>query len=169
MAKGYKSYRKKRRGGLVSAAQLFDGLYPEWEQSRALLRTFSWWDGAVSERVAKHARPVRLFKGTLVVHTRSSAWAQELSFHEEDLLRSIRARVPDVQRIRIRVGPFPRPPAPPEKPGPAYVPMPVLALPPELARALAHVPDDGLRAVLTRAACTALSEERVPPPKKGPR
>lgn len=130
------------------------------------MRTFSWWDATVSDRIARHARPVKLYRGTLIVHTSSAAWAQELSFHEEDLLRSVQARVPKVERIRIRTGPFPRPPDRPEPPKPGYVAMPVHALPGEVARALASVRDDGLRDAITKAACTSLSTKRAVPEKK---
>ena len=51
-----------------------------------------------------------LKRGMLVVHTRTAAWAQELSFHEADLLASIQKRIPLVKRLRIRVGPMPPPP-----------------------------------------------------------
>lgn len=141
-------------------AQVLDGLHASEGGQRPLLRTFSWWDAAVSERIATHARPVKLYKGTLIVHTRSAAWAQELSFHEEDLLRSVQARVPQVRRIRIRVGPFPRIPTRPEKPKPDYLPIEATELPPDVARALAMVGDDRLRDALTKAACTSLSDKR---------
>ena len=152
--------RKHRNGSLVSISSLLDGLTSEGEKRRPLVRTFSWWDATVSDRIARHARPVKLHRGTLIVHTSSAAWAQELSFHEEDLLRSVRARVPAVQRIRIRTGPYPRPPERPKPPKPEFLPMPVHALPGQVARALAGVRDDGLRDAITKAACTSLSKKR---------
>ncbi len=141
-------------------SSILDGLYPGADDKRPLLRTFSWWDRAVSDRIAAKARPVKLYRGTLIVHTCSAAWAQELSFHERDLLASVRAHVPQVQRVRIRVGPFPAPLPRLEKPKPAYLPLPVASLPADVARALAHVADDSLRDALTRAACTSLSNRR---------
>lgn len=155
-----RSKRRRRNGSLVSIASLLDGLDSDVDKRRPLVRTFSWWDATVSDRIARHARPVKLYRGTLIVHTSSAAWAQELSFHEEDLLRSVQARVPSVQRIRIRTGPFPRPPGRPEPPKPEYEAMPVHALPGEVARALAGVGDDEVRVAITKAACTSLSTKR---------
>lgn len=139
-----------------SISDILDGAYPGRAADRQLIRTFSWWDKAVSERIADAARPVKLSHGTLIVHTRSSAWAQELSFHEADLLRSVQEQVPKVQRIRIRVGRMP--PAPPKKdpPPPKVIPLPVGSLRGDIARALAHLGDDELRDVLSRAARTSL-------------
>lgn len=107
-----------------------------------------------------------LRRGTLIVHTKTTAWAQELSFHEADLLKAIRARVPAVRRLRIRVGQMPPPPKPPKPRPPKITPIEVAKLPPDVARALAHVADDGLRDVLTRAACTSLAPVPKAPPRK---
>lgn len=149
---------KARRGGdPQSIGDILDGAYPGRAADRPLLQTFGWWDRAVPPRIAQHARPVELRRGTLVVHTKTAAWAQELSFHESELLRAIRARVPAVRRIRIRVGAMPPPPKPPDPPSPKIAPIPVGQLPGEVARALALVDDDRLRDVLTRAVCTSLA------------
>ena len=100
---------KARNGSLRSLADILDGAYPGRVQDRPLIRTFSWWERAVTRRIAEVARPVKLSHGTLIVHTKSSSWAQELSFHEEDLLASIRKVVPMVRRLRIKTGPMPPP------------------------------------------------------------
>ena len=60
-----------------------------------------------------------------------------------------------------RVGPFPAALPRKEKPKPAYVALPVHALPGDVARALAQVGDDSLRDALTKAACTSLSQTRT--------
>ncbi len=117
-------------------------------------------------RIAKHARPVDLRRGTLIIHTRTTAWAQELSFHEADLLTAIRKRVRAVQRLRIRVGPMPPPPKPPKPPSPKVQPLPLGKLPGDVARALAHVSDDALRDAMTKAACTSLAPVPRPVRKK---
>ncbi len=117
-------------------------------------------------RIAQHARPVDLRRGTLIVHTKTTAWAQELSFHEPDLLKAIRQRIPAVRRLRIRVGQMPPPPKPPKPPPPKIAPIAASKLPGEVARALAHVRDDQLREVLTRAACTSLAPVPKSPPKR---
>jgi hypothetical protein len=149
--------QKRRRGALLSIAQLLDRAYPGQKTDRVLIRTFSWWDRTVPERISRAARPVKLRDGTLLIHTRSAGWAQELSFFEEDLLRSVQAQVPDVKRLRIRVGPMPPPPKPQDAPPQKTVPIPVTELPPRIARELARIGDDGLREAVTRAACTSLA------------
>ncbi|MGF1464991.1 MAG: DUF721 domain-containing protein [Sandaracinaceae bacterium] len=147
--------KRRRRGG---EPQLLGDVIDRGA-SRALIDTFSWWDRAVPQRIAQAARPVHLRRGTLVVHTKTAAWAQELSYVAAELLRSVKARVPRarIERLRIRVGPMPRPPAPKAERPPPVRPMRAVDLPPDLARALAHVGDGQLRDVLSRAACTSLA------------
>ncbi|MFK7990560.1 MAG: DUF721 domain-containing protein [Sandaracinaceae bacterium] len=142
---------------------VLDGAYPGRRADRPLLRTFSWWDRVVPPRIAKRARPVSLKHGTLIVHCGSSSWAQELSFHERDLLASVQRSVPEIRRLRIRVGPMPAPPAPPEPPPPKTEPIPMHELPDELARGLARLSDDGLRDAVGLAARTQLASMRKPP------
>jgi hypothetical protein len=156
---------RRRKGELRSLAELLEGAYPGRPEDRPLVQTFGWWDRTVPQRIAQHARPVDLRRGTLIVHTRTTSWAQELSFHEADLLASIRARVPAVRRLRIRVGEMPPPPKPPAPPPPKVKPLRVGELPADVARALARVPDDRLRDAITRAACTSLA----PPPEAEPK
>ena len=157
MARRGKKRQRRQAGPPISLAQLLDRTYPGRPDDRPLVRTFSWWDRAVPPRIAKRARPVRLAGGTLVIGTRSASWAQELSFPEAELLASIQAAVPEVKRVRIRVGRMPPPPPPPTPKPPKIEPIPVGQLPGEVARALAQVGDDGLRDALTRAACTSLA------------
>ena len=58
--------------------------YPAREpEEAALLRAFTWWQRAVPERVVARARPVKLYGGTLLVHTATSAWAAELDHMRE--------------------------------------------------------------------------------------
>jgi hypothetical protein len=156
--------KKRKRGGQPrSIGDILDGAYPGSAEDRPLLTTFGWWDRTVPPRVSKNARPVSLRRGTLIVHTRTSAWAQELSFHEHDLLRSVQARVPSIVRVRIRVGPIDTvaPTQPRPKP-PKVQPLAVGQLPSDVARALAHLGDDRLREAVTKAACAALAPTSRP-------
>lgn len=148
--------QKRRTGSLRSLADILDGAYPGRTQDRTLIRTFSWWERAVSRRIAEAARPVQLKHGTLVIHTQSSSWAQELSFLQDDLLASVQKVAPMVKRMRIRVGPMPPPGQPPDPPPPKVRPLDVSLLPANIARALAHVGDDHLRDVLSAAARMSL-------------
>ena len=149
---------KRREGSLASLAQILDGAYPGRKEDKSLIRTFSWWERAVSQRVVEVASPVKLLRGTLIIHTRSSSWAQELTFHQEDLLRSVREHVPAVQRLRIKVGPMPPAAQQPDPPPPKVIPLPVSALPGDVARALAHLRDDEVRAAVSRAACASMGK-----------
>lgn len=156
-------FRGRRSGSLASLAQILDGAYPGRREDKPLLRTFSWWDHTVSERIARNARPVKLANGTLVIHTSTASWAQELSFFEADLLASVRKKVPAVRRLRIYMGPMPPAPTRPDPPAVKVLPIEIGELPGDIARALARVGDDSLREALTRAVCTCLApvpEER---------
>lgn len=151
-----KRKRKWRTGSLRTIADILDGAYPGRKEDRTLIRTFSWWEAAVSRRIAEVARPVKLLHGTLLIHTRSSSWAQELSYHEEDMLASVRKVAPKVKRIRIRVGPMPPPGQAPDPPPPKTKPLAMHELPGNVARALAHVADDEVREAVSRAARMSL-------------
>ena len=153
---------RRQRSVPRTIGDILDGAYPGRTEDRPLLQTFGWWDRTVPARIAKNARPVALRRGTLVVHTRTTAWAQELSFHEADLLASVSARVPAIKRVRVQVGPMPPPPAPPKPPAPKVTPMEVARIPGEIARELARVGDDALRETLTRAVCTSLAPPAKP-------
>jgi len=46
---------------------------------------WSRWDDIVGEVLARHARPMRLRRGVLLVHVDDSLWMQELQFLKDDL------------------------------------------------------------------------------------
>lgn len=150
--------RRRGKSEPLALEAVLSSVYPRAEpQEIAALRAFGWWTRVVPERVAKNARPVRFARGVLTVHAATSAWAQELDFARESLLASVRRRLPDVRRIRVVVGPLPDLPTRHRgQPAPAPV-EPLERLPDEVARALAAVQDDGLRAAIADAAATALS------------
>lgn len=149
-----------RSGSLRSIADILTGAYPGRTDDLTLVRTFAWWERAVSRRIAEVARPIKLSHGTLVIHVRSSVWAQELSFHEEELLRSVRMVVPKVQRLRIKVGPMPPPGQAPDPAPEKVTPLPLTELPGDVARALARIGDDRVREVVGQAACAQLALAR---------
>lgn len=66
------------------------------------------WPGAVGASVAANAWPARYQRdGTLLVHVRTSVWAQELTQLEEMLRASLGPDAPP--RLRFVVGPLPDP------------------------------------------------------------
>ena len=126
---------------------------------------FGAWMTALSPRVIKNPRPVKLHKGTLTVHAATGAWASSLQLESESLLAAIKRKVPGaaVQKLFIRVGPLPNVTAPlrPEvEPDPA---VPVAQLPEELARELARIQHDGLRRAVTDAAAAGLGRPASKP------
>lgn len=92
-------------------------------ESAAEARAIVAWPEIVGPQVARAAEPVALQGETLVVHTRNSAWSQELSFRKELLLTRLRERLGGdfVRDIRFRVAPIrgrpesARVPPPPEE------------------------------------------------------
>jgi hypothetical protein len=149
----------KRRGGMKDIGALIDSAYPSRDRSGvAAAQAFAAWIAAVPARIADNARPVRLRKGLLTIHTATSTWAHSLGFEAEDILRRMgEHRVGlKVDRIIFRVGPLPplsTSMGPEAKPRPV---VPLEALPEQLARELAHVRDDDLREKIAKAAALDL-------------
>jgi hypothetical protein len=156
--------RRRQKGDPTALSSLVPAVYPSKEpEDIKAMRAVAVWDKAVPERVARNARPIALTHGTLLVHTSTTVWAQEIDLLKEQLLASIRRVAPHsgVRRIRARVGKLP-PLAPSRKrerkPPPA---VPVEELPELLARELAHVPDSDIRDAVTRAASVSLGRDRA--------
>jgi hypothetical protein len=117
------------------------------------------WAAAVGADVARNAWPARVTRdGTLLVHTSSSAWAEELS-HLEPLLRSKLESLAPL-RIRFAVGPLPDPSVlpvsqPPEPDAAVRQPTPAQRAEGE---ALAFgIEDDQLRRAVARLAAHVLA------------
>ncbi len=71
---------------------------------RATVTVFSRWSDLVGEGVANHVRPLKLDQGTLIVEVSDPAWATQMKFLEEDLLRRLRETGDmSVQRLDVRV------------------------------------------------------------------
>ena len=99
--------RDDRKGSPTGIAEVVRSVYPSREpEDVTAIRVFHWWRRAVSERIHRRARPVRLYAGILYVHTATSAWASELEYMKEQLLASVRKRAPEarVRGIHFRVG-----------------------------------------------------------------
>lgn len=67
------------------------------------------WPEIVGPKNAENSHPAQVTAGTLQVTTRSSVWSQQLSFLSEQILASVRARLPHtgVTQLRFRVGKLP--------------------------------------------------------------
>lgn len=51
------------------------------------------WDAIVGPAIARHARPLRLRRGTLVIGVDDAGWMQELQFLKHDLRERLNARL----------------------------------------------------------------------------
>ena len=114
------------------------------------------WRDAVGPRIADRARPVWLHDGLLVLRVPSSVWAHELSLLAEEVCGRLRQRGVDARTLRFRVGPLPPIERPVERRVARTVPT-ERVIPPEVARALLAVEDEGLRAAIGRAAAANLA------------
>ena len=163
--------KKKRVGGMVSAASLMEGAFPTHAapEEVQLVRIVTWWSKNVPARVVKNARPVRLVRGKLAIHVTSSAWASELSFQQSQFLAALQKTFPEMQitEVRARVGPLPElaQARADDRDDHVKISPPLRTLPDELMRALAAVADDDLRTELEQTAKVLLA----PRPQKSPR
>jgi len=59
----------------------------------SLSKVFAGWDGLVGELLASHIRPVGLRDGVLTVEVTEPAWATQLKFLGDDLIRRVNEQV----------------------------------------------------------------------------
>jgi len=156
--------RKRRRKGLEEISDLVVRAYPKRVPEELLiLRAFSWWRSTVSPRVLNNARPVRLRRGVLTIHTSTSAWADLLQYDSETYLTEISKHAPEgkIKAIRFRVGPMPQLPALRQKEDKESPPAkPITELPEVVARALVRISNDRVRNAVARAAAAGLAKKQ---------
>jgi hypothetical protein len=115
---------------------------------------------AMSPRVLRNARPIRLSRGTLFVNTSNSAWANTLALESTALLAKLKRMGPQarVRRLVFRAGPLPDT-ALPLAALPLAKPhgLSLSELPEDIARGLARIHDDALREAVKRAASVGLA------------
>jgi predicted nucleic acid-binding Zn ribbon protein len=63
------------------------------------------WGCLVGAHVASHCLPLSLGDGVLVVVAENTLWAAELRFRSATLLERVRAVVPEVASVIVKVGP----------------------------------------------------------------
>jgi predicted nucleic acid-binding Zn ribbon protein len=72
--------------------------------AQALRDVFSGWAEVVGDHLARHARPVALRRGVLILAVDNPAWVTELRYLEADLLQRIDDAAPGVvERVELRV------------------------------------------------------------------
>ena len=71
----------------------------------SLSKVFAGWDGLVGELLAAHLRPVGLRDGVLTVEVIEPAWATQLKFLGDDLIRRVNEQVGagTVSSLSVRV------------------------------------------------------------------
>ena len=124
------------------------------------VRAFGAFMRALSPRILRNARPVKHFRGTLVVHTINSAWANSLQLESDSLLAKLKRVAPDarVRKLVFRAGPLPDTALPL-----AHTPLipmagiPLKELPEEIARELARIHNDELREAVAKAISMGLA------------
>jgi hypothetical protein len=127
------------------------------------VRAFGAFMRALSPRILRNARPVKLMRGTLVIHTSNSAWANSLQLECESLLAKVRRVSPDarIRKLLFRAGPLPDAALPlPHTPLVQTRGIPLRELPEEIARELVRIHNDSLREAVARAASVGLATER---------
>ncbi|RLB56541.1 MAG: hypothetical protein DRJ42_02965 [Deltaproteobacteria bacterium] len=152
--------RRRKATEPKALEELMTKAYPSKEPDDVkAIRAFGFWEKAVPDRVARNARPVALVRGTLIVHTTTSVWAQEIDLLKEQLMGSLRKVSPrsGVRGLRAKVGPMPPRLSDRKAPPPKPPAVPVASLPEELARELGRVGDDDVRDAITKAAAVGLA------------
>jgi hypothetical protein len=127
------------------------------------VRAFGAYMRALSPRILRNARPVKLMRGTLVVHTSNSAWANSLQLECESLLAKVRRVAPDarIRKLLFRAGPLPDAVLPlPHTPLQETRGIPLRELPEEIARELVRIHNDSLREAVAKAVSVGLAVQR---------
>jgi hypothetical protein len=152
-----------KRGGIENLSVLVARVYPgRSREDLDAVRAFGAFMRALSPRVLRNARPVKLFKGTMTVHTINSAWANSLQLESTAVLAKLKRVAPDarVRRFVFRSGPLPDAALPLAHAPIAPREVQLCELPEELARELARIHNDDLREAVARAATTGLAETK---------
>lgn len=160
----------RRRGSMENLSALVVRVYPGRSREELdAVRAFGAFMRALSPRILRNARPVKLMKGTLIVHTSNSAWANSLQLESESLLAKIKRVAPDarVRKLLFRAGPLPEAAMPllhtPLETNPG---IPLKELPEEIARELARIHNDEVREAVTRAISIGLASAPEPGAKR---
>lgn len=102
-------------------------------------------------QVAAHTRPSHISNRRLTIVTENSVWTQQLLFLKSEILRGIRRRfgpelVTELYFVTGRIDP----PATPPAPAATREDLPPAAIPDDLAREIAAIPDADVRDAVRR-------------------
>lgn len=146
---------------MESVSALVARVYPGRSREELdAVRAFGAFMRALSQRILRNARPVKLSRGTLFVNTSNSAWANSLQLESESLLAKLKRTAPDarIRKLVFRAGPLPDAALPlPHTPLVVTKGIPLKELPSEIARELARIHNDDVREAVARAASVGLA------------
>ena len=146
---------------MESVSALVARVYPGRSREELdAVRAFGAFIRALSPRILRNARPVKLSRGTLFVNTSNSAWANSLQLESESLLAKVKRTAPDarIRKLVFRAGPLPDAALPlPHTPLVMTEGIPLKELPGEIARELARIHNDDVREAVARAASVGLA------------
>jgi hypothetical protein len=154
----------RRRGSTETLSSLIVRVYPGQSRDELLaVRAFGAFMKALSQRVLRNARPVKLMGGTLIVHTSNSAWANSLQLESTAVLDKIKRGAPEtrIRKLVFRAGPMPEAALPlPHTPLVPRGGLPLRELPDDIARGLARIHHDELREAVKKAVSVGLAASR---------
>jgi hypothetical protein len=143
---------------------LFDSVATELDRigagagGAALAELLARWPEAVGETIARNAWPARRSRdGTVLVHTSSSAWAQELTHLEEQ----VRAKLgPEAPRLRFAVGALPATGRETVSEAQRFVHRPTEAEDAQAAELAGRIDADSVREAVREACALSLAAQR---------
>lgn len=149
-----------------AVGELLLGALPQISDRLLNLRIRQSWEAVVGREAARRTQPDSFAAGTLRVVVDNSPWLHELTLRDAELTEQIRARFPEVQAVRLRLGPLQTDVLPGREDRPRAVPL-TAADRADIDAAAAAIPDQDLAEVARRLLTTA---RRFPRPRpQGPR
>jgi predicted nucleic acid-binding Zn ribbon protein len=160
---GRRTGRRRNDRGEATLADLITRFMSSAPADAVVMRLGAAWERALPARIVRASSPVKLVRDVLYVHTTTSAWAQELTLMQNDVLARLKRVMPDlaITSLRARAGAFPkRAPVRVQRP-PVVVPLAESELPGSVRSELDRIEDPRLRDVISGAARMSLSRTRT--------
>lgn len=75
-------------------------------KKKGIFEVLSAWPALAGKELSRHARPVSLKKGVLLVSVDESAWLYQANFQKEELLKALKekAGAEKIRKIQFRIG-----------------------------------------------------------------
>lgn len=62
------------------------------------------WQGLFSKKALQHQKLIGIKENNLFVHVDSSVWLYEMKLRQNEYLKAIQKKVPDIQKIIFKIG-----------------------------------------------------------------